>query len=133
MVPIMFIKKDAVHFVSVWYIKDIFLWTYEQFIEPISSMKSQPTIDYPIVSPPPLRAPPGRPKKARRKEEDEPKDSSRIRRRDGSLRCKNCQQQDYSLKTCKGPRKEKTKMKEQKIGASQTGSTISRKRERSQI
>lgn len=47
----------------------------------VPSMKYWSRTKYPIMSPPPLRASLGRPKKARRKEEDELKDSSKIKRR----------------------------------------------------
>ena len=46
---IMYVRKKAEYFVSVWYTKVIWALAYEYIIESVPSMKSWPRTKYPIV------------------------------------------------------------------------------------
>ncbi|KAI8554700.1 hypothetical protein RHMOL_Rhmol05G0118700 [Rhododendron molle] len=59
-------------------------------------------VELDAITAPPLRRPPGRPKKARRKASDEPKNAHLVRRTHQSLRSSKCQQYGHNTRTCKG-------------------------------
>lgn len=65
---------------------------------------------YDQLMPPPLRRPPGRPKRLRNKALDEPQNPHQVRRFHQSLRCKYCGEIDHNIRTCKGSMKPKKKV-----------------------
>lgn len=54
------------------------------------------------MNPPYVRRAPGRPKKARRKTNDEPKNPNSLRRHHSTVRCKRCGEYGHNKRTCKG-------------------------------
>ena len=99
--------SDYVHkcyFVSTWRA------TYSHMIYPIPDESMWVRTPYDQLMPPPLRRPPGRPKKLRNKALDEPQNPHQVRRFHQSLRCKNCGEIGHNIRTCKGPVKPKKKV-----------------------
>ncbi|KAH7848079.1 hypothetical protein Vadar_033579 [Vaccinium darrowii] len=56
--------------------------------------------EYDPINPPPLRKRSGRPKKNRRKGEDEPKKSIGVRKHYTTLKCGKCKQAGHNTRTC---------------------------------
>jgi hypothetical protein len=61
-----------------------------------------PEVDAMPLQPPYMRRAPGRPKKLRRKNNDEPTDGTRLRRHHSTLQCKRCGQYGHNRRTCGG-------------------------------
>ena len=82
------------------YRKSIFLDTYDHLILPSNGLKLWPQLDLPPILPPYMRRAPGRPKKKRKKANDEPKKPSTfastsgkqtlIKRNQVTMRCTRC-------------------------------------------
>lgn len=90
-------------YVAHWYRKQTFLDTYNNIILPSNGPKLWPQVDTPPILPPYMRRAPGRPKKARRKENDEPKSTSRKgKRNQETVRCKRCKELGHNIRTCGG-------------------------------
>ncbi|XP_077215851.1 uncharacterized protein LOC143850494 [Tasmannia lanceolata] len=67
-----FYQKERVeNFVHPYYHTDAFRRSYREIIHPMQSIKQWPRVDMDPVQPPPVRRPPGRPKKSRRRDADE--------------------------------------------------------------
>ncbi|KAH7854622.1 hypothetical protein Vadar_016027 [Vaccinium darrowii] len=83
------------------------------------------------IEPPPFRAKSGRPKKARRKGEDEPNNPFKVRKHHITLRCRQCGTFGHNKRTCKKPQeawvkntyygKQKTKYSGQSSGTRRGG------------
>lgn len=95
-------KRDPTSFVHPFYHKETFMLSYESIINPIPDDSQWVHVELDAITAPPLRRPPGRPKKARRKASDEPKNAHLVRRTHQSLRCSKCQQYGHDTRTCKG-------------------------------
>ncbi|KAK5841718.1 hypothetical protein PVK06_004041 [Gossypium arboreum] len=54
------------------------------------------------ILPPPLRRPPGRPTKVRRKEPNEPQTTERLSKRGVEMRCSKCKIIGHNKRSCKG-------------------------------
>ncbi|KAH1106614.1 hypothetical protein J1N35_010382 [Gossypium stocksii] len=50
---------------------------------------------------PPLKRPPGRPAKVRRKDPDEPQTTERLSKRGVEMRCSKCKRIGYNKRSCK--------------------------------
>ncbi|KAK8689067.1 hypothetical protein V6N13_087798 [Hibiscus sabdariffa] len=77
---------------------------YSNFINPIRGPNQwTPQEGCLPILPPPLRRPPGRPHKSRRKEADEPATTStKLSRKYVKLKCTKCGKPGYNIRTCKG-------------------------------
>ena len=83
--------------------KQTFLECYNNLILPSNGPKLWPHVDFPQILPPYARRAPGRPKKLRRKNNDEPKSSSGLKKRNQeTVRCKRCGVLGHNKRTCKG-------------------------------
>ncbi|KAM7278694.1 hypothetical protein ACFE04_005828 [Oxalis oulophora] len=60
---------------------------------------SLPSEDEAILEPPPLKRLPGRPRRNRGREDDEPD----VKRRSSTLKCSICGNYDHNRRTCQGP------------------------------
>src|ERR1044072_6818966 len=82
--------------------KSTFIATCSHFIFPRNGSLLWPEVHAPPLSPPYMRRAPGRPKKARRKSNDEPKDPKKMRRHHTTIRCKRCGEYGHNRTTCVG-------------------------------
>ncbi len=72
-------------------------------ILPSNGSKLWPEVDTEPIPPPLARRAPGRPKKARRKENDEPKlGSKKGKRNQETMRCRRCKELGQNSRTCGG-------------------------------
>ena len=91
------------NYVSHYYKKETFLATYGVMINPMPSADEWPQTDFDPILPPDTRVQVGRPKKARKRAVDEPRDASRIKRTCDTTKCGNCHQWGHNSRGCKRP------------------------------
>ncbi|XP_057423638.1 uncharacterized protein LOC130717437 [Lotus japonicus] len=89
-------------YVHPCYSKQNFLATYDHIILPSNGPKLWPISRYPPLDPPFMRRAPGRPKKQRRKTNDEPRDPNRLRRYQTTIQCRRCGEPGHNKRTCTG-------------------------------
>ena len=77
--------------------------TYDVLINPMPSADEWPQIDFDLILPPTARVQVGRPKKARKRAADEPRDANRLRRTCDTTRCSNCHEWGHNSQGCKRP------------------------------
>lgn len=82
--------------------KSTFLSTYNHIILPCNGPKLWPVTNYDPINPPYMRRAPGRPKKARRKANDEPKNPHRFKRQQSTVRCTLCGSLGHNKRSCIG-------------------------------
>ncbi|KAH7835706.1 hypothetical protein Vadar_029032 [Vaccinium darrowii] len=92
--------EDYVH---PYYTRKTFIKTYNYRINPLPDKTMWPKQPYDPIEPPPVRAKSGRPKKARRKGEDEPNNPFKVRKHHITLRCRQCGTFGHNKRTCKKP------------------------------
>ncbi|PPS02929.1 hypothetical protein GOBAR_AA17727 [Gossypium barbadense] len=68
------------------------------------------------ILPPPLRRPPGRPTKVRRKEPDEPQTTERLSKRGVEMRCSKCKIIGHNKRSCKGEVGQNIPVKRHQVG-----------------
>lgn len=100
---IMSAKRQPESYVNECYNRDSYMRAYAPIIHPIPDQTEWVHTEFDPIVPPPLRRPPGRPKKARRRGPDEPNNPHLAKRTHQSLRCSNCQELGHNTRTCKGP------------------------------
>ena len=97
------------------YSKQAFDHAYANIIHPINDPNLWEKTDSAPIIPPTMKKQPGRPKKNRRLEEDEVRDSRtgtvRMKRTGVSIKCARCKQQGHNIIGC--PKKPKTKQSAQ--------------------
>jgi hypothetical protein len=81
--------------------KTTFFDTYNNLILPNNGPKLWPIVDSEPLVPPNVKRAPRRPKKLRKKSNDEPK-SSRMKRDQHTVRCSRCGIVGHNLTSCKG-------------------------------
>ncbi|KAL6525465.1 hypothetical protein OROHE_015772 [Orobanche hederae] len=96
-----FNNKNPEEYVSYWY-RETFLKTYDHIILPSNGPQLWPANLYPPINPPFMRRAPGRPKKVRRKTNDEPTNPYRMRRNQNTIRCTRCGDSSHNVRTCSG-------------------------------
>jgi len=69
---------------------------------PSNEPKLWPKVVGEPIIPPYMRRAPGRPKKLRRKANDEPKTSGKPKRNQETVRCGTCKELGHNTRTCKG-------------------------------
>ncbi|PPS10034.1 hypothetical protein GOBAR_AA10604 [Gossypium barbadense] len=90
-------------YVQTWYTKQTQLQTYSNFVCPVRGPKQWASLSNMLpILPPPLRRPPGRPTKVRRKEPDEPQTTKRLSKRVVEMRCSKCKIIGHNKGNCKG-------------------------------
>ena len=87
---IFFNREDAEKYVNDCYKVNAYKACYEPMIEPINGQNMWQSTGLPFVQPPIKRRPPGRPKKSRVKEPDEPTRHTKLRRVGVPKKCKAC-------------------------------------------
>ncbi|KAK2376190.1 tyrosine-protein kinase ABL1 [Trifolium repens] len=99
---IWFNNQNPDDYVSHWYRKTTFLDTYNNLIRPSNGPKGWPIVDATPIAPPYVRRAPGRPKKLRRKANDEPVGSTRKKRNQHTITCTRCKSLGHNKRSCKG-------------------------------
>ncbi|XP_050238220.1 uncharacterized protein LOC126687706 [Mercurialis annua] len=96
------LKKNPDHYVSHWYSKETYLKSYAKFIQPVRGRKLWPQLNYPTILPPVIAKKPGRPKKNRRKDKDEPQKPTfgKLSKKGVGMTCTLCKGQGHNKKSC---------------------------------
>ncbi|KAG8488109.1 hypothetical protein CXB51_018508 [Gossypium anomalum] len=90
-------------YVQTWHTKQTQIQIYSNFVSPVRGPKQRASLPNTLpILPPPLRRPPGRPTKVRRKEPDEPQTTERLSKRGVEMRCSKCKIIGHNKKSCKG-------------------------------
>ncbi|XP_058180558.1 uncharacterized protein LOC131299036 [Rhododendron vialii] len=90
-------------YVNQCYTTDTFVRTYNYRINPIPDKSLWPQTKCDLIMPPLLRSTIGRPKKARRKGEDEPNNPYKVRKHSTTIMCRKCGQFGHNVRTCTTP------------------------------
>ena len=99
---IFFNREDSEKYVNACYKRATYIDCYEPIIEPINGQNMWRPSGLPPVQPPIKRRPPGRPKKKRALEPDEPRSHRKNRGVGISKQCKGCGKLGHNKRTCKG-------------------------------
>ena len=99
---IFFNREDAEKYVNASYKRTTYIDCYEPIIEPINGQNMWKASGLPPVQPPIKRRPPGRPKKKRALEPDEPRSHRKNRGLGISKQCKLCGKLGHNKRSCKG-------------------------------
>ncbi|XP_059315526.1 uncharacterized protein LOC132066180 [Lycium ferocissimum] len=87
-----YLNLDPDAHVEHWYRKETFLKAYSHFIQLITNMRMWPKTTNPSIEPPVPRKMPGRPKKKRMKDKDEPKKYGKLSKKGVKMTCSLCKQ-----------------------------------------
>ncbi|KAK9991847.1 hypothetical protein SO802_026832 [Lithocarpus litseifolius] len=99
---IFFNREDSKKYVNACYKRTAYIDCYNPIIEPINGQNMWKPSGLPPVQPPIKRRPPGRPKKKRALEPDEPRSYKKNRGVGISKQCKACGKLGHNKRTCKG-------------------------------
>ena len=102
--------KSLEEYVDPMYTKEKFMVAYEILFNPIPGEHDWPATEYDPISPPVVRTKPGRPKKARRKEEGEEMHPYKVTRKGLAVKCGKCYQWGHNARTCKAPENPKRRI-----------------------
>ncbi|XP_017628742.1 uncharacterized protein LOC108471669 [Gossypium arboreum] len=97
-------------YVQTWYTKQTQLQIYSNFVSPVSLLNMLPILL------PPLRRPPDRPTKVRRKEPDKPQKIERLSKRGVEMRCSKCKIIGHNKRSCKGEVGQNIPVKRHQVG-----------------
>nr|POE60375.1 hypothetical protein CFP56_33299 [Quercus suber] len=95
-------QEDAEKYVNACYKRTTYIDCYAPIIEPINGQNMWRPSGLPPVQPPIKRRPPGRPKKKRALEPDEPRSHRKNRGLGISKQCKSCGKLGHNKRSCKG-------------------------------
>lgn len=96
-------KGTPEDYVDPIYRTSTFLNAYTTTIGPVPSEENWPTSNHINILPPHYKTAPGRPKKARKRAVDEPKNPFRESRKGATMKCGNCGSIGHNARGCKGP------------------------------
>ncbi|KAK5770601.1 hypothetical protein PVK06_046752 [Gossypium arboreum] len=104
-------------YVQTWYTKQTQLQTCSNFVCPVRGPKQWASLSNMLpILPPPLRRPPRRPIKVRRKEPDEPQTTKRLSKRVVEMRCSKCKIIGHNKGSCKGKVGQNILVKRHQVG-----------------
>nr|POE84693.1 hypothetical protein CFP56_75641 [Quercus suber] len=95
-------REDAEKYVNACYKRTTYIDCYDPIIEPINGQNMWKPSGLPPMQPPIKRRPPGRPKKKRALEPDEPRSHRKNRGLGISKQCKLCGKLGHNKRSCKG-------------------------------
>ncbi|WVZ21257.1 hypothetical protein V8G54_008579 [Vigna mungo] len=91
--------EDYVH---VYYKKPAYVTCYAPEIVPINGQQMWPTYENtPLLLPPIYKTPPGRPKKLRRREADEPVRHTKLSKKQTIMKCSSCKEYGHNVRSCR--------------------------------
>ncbi|XP_027161031.1 uncharacterized protein LOC113762002 [Coffea eugenioides] len=94
-------EDDPHEMIVEYYYKSLFLQIYNNVLQPISSQVLWPESSMLQLDPPIPTVQPGRPKKARRRDETEGKNHGRKLRKNVTMHCRKCGKTGHNAATCK--------------------------------
>ncbi|XP_038723959.1 uncharacterized protein LOC120015554 [Tripterygium wilfordii] len=97
------LHKDPIDFVHEAYTRETYFRVYHHNVEPTNGENLWVATGGDTVIPPPMKVSVGRPTKKRRREHDEPKTSSRLRRRYPKIKCGKCGGLGHNKRGCHNP------------------------------
>ena len=99
---IYFLHREPDEYVSGWYKKDLFVATYNHYIQGMNGMDQWPSTEYQKPLPPIKRRMPGRPQHKRRRDvtEDDGKNRKRVSRVGQINHCKLCGKTSHNQRSC---------------------------------
>ncbi|KAG5514248.1 hypothetical protein RHGRI_035599 [Rhododendron griersonianum] len=100
-----FLNMDIFDYVHECYKVDTYLKTYNNLINPINGRDLWPTTENPTLLPPDVKKRVGRPKKARRREPEEPAEPNKLGRKGIKMTCRLCGNVGHNRRSCKRPAK----------------------------
>lgn len=98
---IKFLSQDPFNYVHECYKVDTYLKCYGNLLSPMNGRDLWPETDNPFMLPPDVKKRSGRPKKARRRELDEPQDPTKLSKRGVKMRCSACGTVGHNKRGCK--------------------------------
>ncbi|KAF7133524.1 hypothetical protein RHSIM_Rhsim09G0049900 [Rhododendron simsii] len=98
---IKFLSQDPFNYVHECYKVDTYLKCYGNLLSPMNGRDLWPETDNPFMLPPNVKKRSGRPKKARRREPDEPQDPTKLTKRGVKMRCSACGTVGHNKRRCK--------------------------------
>ncbi|WCJ30900.1 hypothetical protein M5689_012421 [Euphorbia peplus] len=112
-------KIDPLQHVAHWYHKQTHIQAFSNFIQPVTNMKMWLETGNPPIEPPEVKKMPGRPKKNRRREHDEPR-HGKASRRGLQITCSICKTPGHNKSKCT---KKPTQDSQSEIRTYESGST----------
>ncbi|GMY25988.1 putative transcription factor interactor and regulator CCHC(Zn) family [Fagus crenata] len=113
------VGKNIEDFVHSYYNMTSFALAYEPCVLPINGPDLWPQSNRDTILPPPYRKQPGKPKKRRRREHDEPRNTYRVLRIHAPGKCRKCGQVGHNKRSCKNdPTNETTPPSQTAVGPS---------------
>nr|XP_009804437.1 PREDICTED: uncharacterized protein LOC104249660 [Nicotiana sylvestris] len=98
---IFFKRFEPADYVTHWYKKETYLKDFSCYIQPVTNMEMWPSTQNPTVEPPVITKISGRPKKNRKRAQDEPKKKfGKISRKGTPMTCSNCKTVGHNKKGC---------------------------------
>ncbi|KAH7847184.1 hypothetical protein Vadar_022991 [Vaccinium darrowii] len=97
---IKFLQQDPFDYVHEWYKVSTYLKCYENLLSPINGRDLWPETNNPIMLPPDVKKRSGRPKKARRREPEEPQDPTKLTKKGVQMRCSACGKVGHNKRGC---------------------------------
>ncbi|KAK5794658.1 hypothetical protein PVK06_035897 [Gossypium arboreum] len=102
---------------QTWHTKQTQIQIYSNFVSPVRGPKQWASLSNMLpILPPPLRRPPGRPTKVKRKEPDEPQTIERLSKRRVEMRCSKCKIIGHNKRSCKGEVGQNIPVKRHQVG-----------------
>ncbi|KAH7862346.1 hypothetical protein Vadar_003544 [Vaccinium darrowii] len=98
---IKFLQQDPFDYVHEWYKVSTYLKCYENLLSPINGRDLWPETNNPVMLPPDVKKRSGRPKKARRREPEEPQDPTKLTKKGVQMRCSACGKVGHNKRGCK--------------------------------
>ncbi|PPR92120.1 hypothetical protein GOBAR_AA28550 [Gossypium barbadense] len=102
---------------QTWHTKQTQIQIFSNFVSPVRGPKQWASLSNMLpILPPPLRRPPGRPTKVKRKEPDEPQTTERLSKRGVEMRCSKCKIIGHNKRSCKGEVGQNIPVKRHQVG-----------------
>ncbi|XP_058217288.1 uncharacterized protein LOC131328355 [Rhododendron vialii] len=98
---ITFNKQKPEEYIHPCYLKDTYLSVYQYMINSVLGKHDWVKTDYDPIQPPFMRKPSGKPRKQRRRGEDEPPDEHKVSRRFRVMSCSKCLKKGHNLRSYK--------------------------------
>ncbi|KAH7834908.1 hypothetical protein Vadar_020838 [Vaccinium darrowii] len=102
-------NEDVDEYVAHWFRKETYMANYEPIIYPLHGMDMWTPTRVIGPLPPNVKKQAGRPKKLRKRGNDEPRDTTTLKRRNTTTTCSQCGKLGHNKRSCKGqpiPRKQ---------------------------